>query len=52
MNQKINISLNILLTKDQHEKIKLISFYSKKSIGKLLRNAIDNLELAKFVKEK
>jgi hypothetical protein len=52
MTSKIDKSLTFLVRKEQHDKLKLISYYSGISIGRLLRNAIDHLALQDFIKEK
>jgi len=41
--EKINKPFTFLMTEEQFKKLKLVSFYTGKSIGKMLRMFIDNL---------
>lgn len=41
--QKINKRLQVLVTEDQHEKLRTISYYTGKSLGVIIREAIDQM---------
>lgn len=48
MVRTITKHLHILLTPEQHKKLELFSFYSGKSIGDIIRKAIDNFNEKDF----
>lgn len=50
--EMIDVKMQIFVTKSQHEKLKLIAFYSSKSMGELLRRAIDKFDVASYLREK
>ena len=44
---KINKPFTFFMRVEQHKKLKVAAFYSGKTIGEILREAIDNLDVKK-----
>lgn len=46
--EKIDKRLQVLVTENQHDKLRTLAYYTGRTIGDLVREAIDNLDEKKL----